>query len=98
MVSLSRALLVQDSSAVTLLDWGAKSAPKCGKSFPHPTRQFRKPLGDFLRRGADELAHDDTVAQEHQRRPQLDSEGPAQRTPLAILDRDVPHAGMRRQR
>src|SRR5262245_6436026 len=47
--------------------------------------------GDGGLAGAGFLPHHLAVAQEYERRPQLDAEGPAQRLAGAVLDLDVPH-------
>src|SRR4051794_23185088 len=58
-----------------------------------------QPLADFLRiRRPHRPGQLVAVLEEHQRRPQLHPERPAQRLPLAVTDLDVPDAGVVCQR
>src|SRR5262249_40484715 len=51
-------------------------------------------LADLIAVGACELVDHRSVAQEHQVRPELHAERPAQRLAPALLDLNVPHGGV----
>jgi hypothetical protein len=54
------------------------------------THQRIEPLANLLQIGSSDLLQDLAVAQEYERRPQLDSKRPTQRPTRAILNLQVP--------